>query len=85
MSSILVVDDEPAIQRAISTAFTARGYEVGTAATGEQALASLAAHPVDLVILDLGLPDLDGVEVCRRLLRAQPAAGRPAAFARRRP
>jgi two-component system KDP operon response regulator KdpE len=67
MSSVLVVDDEPAIQRAISTAFTARGYEVRTAATGTEALATLAADPVDLVILDLGLPDVDGVEVCRQL------------------
>jgi two-component system KDP operon response regulator KdpE len=63
----LVVDDEPAIQRAISTAFTARGYEVRTAATGGEALSMLATDPVDLVILDLGLPDLDGVEVCKRL------------------
>ncbi len=66
-AEVLVVDDEPAIQRAISTAFTARGYVVRTAATGADALSALAADPVDLVILDLGLPDLDGVEVCRRL------------------
>jgi two-component system KDP operon response regulator KdpE len=64
---VLVVDDEPAIQRAISTAFTARGYDVRTAASGHEALSTLALEPVDLVILDLGLPDLDGVEVCRRL------------------
>jgi two-component system KDP operon response regulator KdpE len=67
VSRVLVVDDEPAIQRAISAAFAARGYEVRTAATGTEALSMLAADPVDLVILDLGLPDLDGVEVCRRL------------------
>jgi two-component system KDP operon response regulator KdpE len=67
VSKVLVVDDEPAIQRAISTAFSARGYEVRTAATGGDALSMLAADPVDLVILDLGLPDLDGVEVCKRL------------------
>ncbi len=45
----------------------ARGYEVRTAATGEEALSSLATDPPDVVILDLGLPDLDGIEVCRRL------------------
>jgi two-component system KDP operon response regulator KdpE len=67
VSRVLVVDDEPAIQRAISTAFSARGYEVRTAATGADALSMLATDPVDLVILDLGLPDVDGVEVCRRL------------------
>ena len=67
MTSVLVVDDEPAIQRAISTAFNARGYRVRTASTGSEALGTLAADPVDLVILDLGLPDMDGVEVCRQL------------------
>jgi two-component system KDP operon response regulator KdpE len=67
VSRVLVVDDEPAIQRAISTAFSARGYEVRTAAAGGDALSILATDPVDLVILDLGLPDLDGVEVCKRL------------------
>jgi len=67
MTSVLVVDDEPSIQRAISAAFGARGYDVRTADTGWAALDALATDPVDLVILDLGLPDLDGVEVCRRL------------------
>jgi two-component system KDP operon response regulator KdpE len=64
---VLVVDDEPQIQRALGVALRANGYEVDQAETGEQALDLAAARPPDLVILDLGLPDLDGVEVCRRL------------------
>jgi two-component system KDP operon response regulator KdpE len=64
---ILVVDDEPQILRALGINLTARGYEVELAATGGKALRLAAhAHP-DLVILDLGLPDIDGVEVIRGL------------------
>jgi two-component system KDP operon response regulator KdpE len=58
-----VVDDEPQIVRALRINLRARKYEVDTAQTGAQALATAAHHPPDLVILDLGLPDLDGVEV----------------------
>ena len=67
MTVVLVVDDEPAIRRSVSAGLSARDYEVRTASTGEEGLASVAADPPDLVILDLGLPDLDGVDVCRRL------------------
>jgi len=67
MTVVLVVDDEPAIRRSVSAGLSARAYEVRTASTGEEALASVAADPPDVVILDLGLPDLDGVDVCRRL------------------
>ena len=67
MTRILVVDDEPQILRALTINLRARHYDVTTAATGADALASAAAHPPDLVILDLGLPDLDGVEVVRGL------------------
>jgi two-component system, OmpR family, KDP operon response regulator KdpE len=63
VSRVLVVDDEPQILRALSINLRARGYEVLTAANGRQALAAAAMSPPDLVILDLGLPDLDGVEV----------------------
>jgi two-component system, OmpR family, KDP operon response regulator KdpE len=64
---VLVVDDEPQIVRALGINLRARSYEVRTAATGTEALTVAAAHPPDLVILDLGLPDLDGVEVIRGL------------------
>lgn len=67
MTTVLVVDDEPAIQRTLSAGLRARGYEVRTAATGQEAVQAVAADPPDLVILDLGLPDIDGVQVCRRL------------------
>jgi two-component system KDP operon response regulator KdpE len=64
---ILAVDDEPQILRALRTSLTARGHEVLTAPNGETALDSLSAAQFDLVILDLGLPGIDGVEVIRRL------------------
>lgn len=67
MNRILVVDDEPQIVRALSINLRARRYEVHTATTGKEALATAASHPPDLVILDLGLPDLDGVEVIHGL------------------
>jgi len=67
MTLVLVVDDEPQILRALTINLRARHYDVITAATGADALASAAANPPDLVILDLGLPDLDGVDVVRGL------------------
>jgi two-component system KDP operon response regulator KdpE len=67
MTRILIVDDEPQILRALRINLHARGYEVITAADGAEALHSAAAHHPDLVVLDLGLPDIDGVEVIRKL------------------
>jgi two-component system, OmpR family, KDP operon response regulator KdpE len=64
---ILAVDDEPQILRALRTSLTARGHDVLTAPNGETALDTLTTTEVDLVILDLGLPGIDGVEVIRRL------------------
>jgi two-component system KDP operon response regulator KdpE len=64
---VLVVDDEPAIRRFLRTALGAHGYQVLEAADAQTALASAAVQRPDLLILDLGLPDLDGVEVTRRL------------------
>jgi two-component system, OmpR family, KDP operon response regulator KdpE len=64
---VLVVEDEAAMSRALRINLRARGYEVATARTGREALAEASAHPPDAVILDLGLPDLDGVEVIRGL------------------
>ncbi|MDQ6672090.1 MAG: response regulator transcription factor [Chloroflexota bacterium] len=66
-SRVLVVDDEPQIRRSLRVALRANGYEVEEAATGARALEQAATRPPELVILDLSLPDLDGVEVCRRL------------------
>jgi two-component system KDP operon response regulator KdpE len=64
---LLVVDDEPAIVRALTTALTARGYRVESAESGEQAIEQVAVLSPAVVILDLALPDIDGVEVCRRV------------------
>ena len=70
--SILLVDDEVAIQRALGPLLRARGYDVITAGSGAAALAALAEHPPALIVLDLGLPDIDGVEVCRRVRADSP-------------
>lgn len=64
---ILVVDDEPAILRALTVALQARGHEVVAATTGQQALDRCATEDPSAVVLDLGLPDLDGLEVLRRI------------------
>jgi two-component system, OmpR family, KDP operon response regulator KdpE len=64
---VLVVDDEPQILRALSANLRGAGYDVATAATGEDALANAAMRPPDAVILDLVLPDKSGTEVTREL------------------
>jgi Response regulators consisting of a CheY-like receiver domain and a winged-helix DNA-binding domain len=69
MTKILVVDDDSVLQRTLRINLRARGYEVLLADTGQEALQVFAAEQPELIILDLGLPDLDGVEVLRRLRR----------------
>ena len=64
---ILLVDDEASIQRALAPLLRARGYDVAVAATGEEALAAVRSHAPDLIVLDLGLPDIEGAEICRRI------------------
>ncbi len=64
---ILVIDDEPQILRALRAILTEQGFTVEAATRGEDGLTQAAAHLPDLVILDLGLPDIEGIEVCRRL------------------
>jgi two-component system KDP operon response regulator KdpE len=66
-SRILAVDDEPHILRALATILAGAGYEVDTAATGEEAMARAALSVPDAIILDLVLPDRSGIEVCREL------------------
>jgi len=63
MSKVLVVDDEPALARALAINLRAHGWEVVTAADGRSALEAAASEHPDVVVLDLGLPDLDGTEV----------------------
>lgn len=67
MPHILVIDDEPQILRAIRTILTEKGFRVSTASRGEEGLTLAASTEPDIVILDLGLPDMDGAEVCTRL------------------
>ena len=67
MSRVLVVDDEPQIRRALRTSLEAHGYEVATVGTGEEGVVGVAEQAPDLVLLDLGLPDIDGTEVIRRV------------------
>src|ERR1700730_1645017 len=67
---ILVVDDDPAVRRSIDRALRLEGYDVVTVPSGGEALETLAQSPPDALILDLGLPDLDGLTVCRRMRSA---------------
>lgn len=64
---ILVIDDEPQILRALRTILTEKDFRVSIAQRGEEGLTMAAADPPDLIILDLGLPDMDGLEVCSQL------------------
>jgi two-component system KDP operon response regulator KdpE len=67
VARVLLVDDEVSIQRAVAPLLRSRGYEVEVAENGTNALAIISRNPPDLVVLDLGLPDIDGTEVCRRI------------------
>ena len=66
-SHILIVDDDPAILRLLRTNLKARGYEVSSAANGVDALIVVESNFIDLVVLDIMMPKMDGVEVCRRI------------------
>jgi len=65
--TVLVVDDEPAIRRLLRVSLTARGYSVCEASTGEEALQAVPAARPDVILMDLGLPDVDGTEITRAL------------------
>ena len=67
MTKVLVVDDEPQIRRALSLNLGARAFEVVEASTGQSAIAMVADEHPDVVLLDLGLPDMDGTEVLETL------------------
>jgi DNA-binding response OmpR family regulator len=70
---VLVVEDDETIGGLLETALRGHGHDVGWARTGREALEAAAAEEYQLVLLDLGLPDLDGVEVCRRLRGGLPS------------
>lgn len=67
---VLIIDDDRALRDALRRALTLAGYDVDTAAGGEQGLASIAERPPDAVLLDIGMPGVDGLEACRRLRAA---------------
>ena len=69
-SQILVVDDEPAVRRALSRALSLERYAVALAADGAQALERLATERFDMIVLDVSMPKVSGIEVCRRLRAA---------------
>jgi len=62
---VLIVDDEPPIRRFLRTGLTAQGYVTAEAETGKETLAALARGGIDLVVLDLGLPDMDGLDIIK--------------------
>jgi two-component system KDP operon response regulator KdpE len=72
MTHILVVDDEPHMLRALVLSLTNQGFQVSTAADGSTALQLASSSDPDLLLLDLGLPDMDGLEVIQRLRRDNP-------------
>ena len=67
MTRVLIVEDEPGVRKALAINLRARDYEVTAVADGEAALAAAASHPPDVVVLDLGLPDMDGTTVIEGL------------------
>ena len=67
LAHILIVDDEPAIRRFLRTSLTAQGFQVIEAQDGKSALEEMQRDPIDLLVLDLGLPDIDGFEIITRL------------------
>jgi len=69
VARVLVVDDDRALLRALRVGLAARGHDVVTAGTGEEGLSRAALEGPEVVVLDLGLPDADGIDVCRRLRR----------------
>ena len=70
MTHILIVDDDPSLTSALRRTLSYEGYHVSTVANGESALEQIRLKPPDLVILDLMLPGIDGLEICRRLRSA---------------
>ena len=73
MTHVLVVDDEPALLRTLVLNLSHRGYDVTSAVTGRSAVAQAVARPPDLLVLDLGLPDIDGLDVIKQVHARVPA------------
>jgi len=74
-SSVLVVDDESSLRKALRTSLTASGFDVEEARSGEEALGSVQQHQFDLVLLDVSMPGMSGIDACRRIRGISPQAG----------
>ena len=74
-SSVLVVDDESALRKALRTSLTASGFAVEEARSGEEALGTVQQQPFDLVLLDVSMPGMSGIDACRRIRGISPQAG----------
>jgi two-component system KDP operon response regulator KdpE len=74
-SNVLVVDDEPPLRRVLQTSLTARGFTVEEAGSAERALELVGQRPFDLILLDMNMPGMGGIEACRRLRGLLPRVG----------
>jgi two-component system, OmpR family, KDP operon response regulator KdpE len=74
-SSVLVVDDESALRKTLRTSLTASGFAVEEARNGEEALGTVQQHSFDLVLLDINMPGMSGIDACRRIRGISPHAG----------
>jgi two-component system KDP operon response regulator KdpE len=74
-SSVLVVDDEPSLRKVLGISLAASGFAVEEARNGEEAMGSVKGHPVDLVLLDIKMPGISGIEACRKIRGMSPHAG----------
>ena len=73
--SVLVVDDEPSLRKTIRASLAASGYSVTEAGTGEEAVGAIRGRPFDLVLLDVNMPGMSGVEACRQIRALAPRTG----------
>ncbi|MGO9864666.1 MAG: response regulator transcription factor [Terriglobales bacterium] len=73
--NILVVDDEPPLRRVLHTSLTARGFSVDEAGSGEQAIAAVRQRAFDMMLLDINMPGMGGIEACRRIRALMPQLG----------